>query len=68
MAQQVKALTAKADDLRVIPETQRVEGENQFPQVHFDLHPCTVAHAFVCTHIQIDKYNTTFVERSRASV
>jgi hypothetical protein len=33
MAQQVKVLEAKPDDLSLIPETYKVGAENQLPQV-----------------------------------
>lgn len=40
MAQWVRVLADKTDSLNVIPRTNTVKGENQFPQVSFDLNTC----------------------------
>lgn len=39
-AQWVRVLADKTDNLNVIPRTNTVKGENQFPQVSFELNTC----------------------------
>lgn len=49
IAQQVKALAAKPDNLSSIPERYMVEGENHLLQEFSDLHTCARAHT--CPHL-----------------
>jgi hypothetical protein len=54
MAQQIKALVAKPDDLSLITGTHKKEEENWLPQ-SFPLHTCSMAHACTHTHTHTHK-------------
>ena len=50
IAQQVKALAIKSDDLHLTPSTKKMEGESRFYQVISELHMHTVTHTLTHTH------------------
>lgn len=57
MFQQVKVIVTKPDDLNLISETHRIEGENQFPQVFphhilIPLSPLPLSFSISHTHIK----------------
>lgn len=52
MAQRVKDIANKLDDLSLIHRTYTAEGENHLTQIIFELPTCNMAPMHACAHTQ----------------